>query len=63
MNKDLIEGEDYYYEGGYMVFTKKYHLKKGECCGNGCRHCPFNYKNVPEPKKSKLLSLLKINEK
>ncbi|MDZ4676347.1 MAG: cysteine-rich CWC family protein [Oligoflexia bacterium] len=37
----LIEGEDFYYENGLMVFTQSYHLKKGECCKNDCRHCPY----------------------
>lgn len=23
------------------VFTAAYHLKRGACCGSGCRHCPF----------------------
>jgi hypothetical protein len=35
------EGEDYYYEGPYMVFTARYHLKRGYCCNSGCRHCPY----------------------
>ncbi|HOZ76741.1 MAG TPA: DUF5522 domain-containing protein [Ferruginibacter sp.] len=53
----LVEGEDFYYnEGGYMVLTEKFHLKKGFCCGNGCMHCPYNYVNVPEPKRSILLN-------
>gem|GEM_PF-4131989 len=26
---------------GYTVFTKLYHLDRGSCCGNGCRHCPW----------------------
>ena len=34
-------GEDYYYEGPYLVFTAKYHLKRGSCCHSGCRHCPY----------------------
>jgi Family of unknown function (DUF5522) len=56
--KKLVEGQDFYYsEHGYVVLTAKYHLEKGVCCGNGCRHCPYNYKNVPEPKRSELLSL------
>jgi hypothetical protein len=42
----LREGEDYYYEGPYMVFTERYHLKRGTCCGSGCRHCPYKEKNV-----------------
>ena len=54
----LIEGEDFYYnEQGYVVLTEKYHLKKGSCCGNGCKHCPYNYINVPDPKRSELLIL------
>ncbi|MCC9136544.1 DUF5522 domain-containing protein [Pontibacter silvestris] len=27
-----------------MVFTAKYHLKRGHCCRNGCRHCPYGFK-------------------
>jgi len=62
MNK-LAEGEDYYYnEEGYIVLTEKYHLQKGYCCGNGCTHCPYDYVNVPETKRSELLSL-RINGK
>ncbi len=54
--KDLIEGIHYYInEDGLIVLTEKYHLEKGYCCGNGCRHCPFDYENVPEPKRSELL--------
>jgi hypothetical protein len=37
----LIEGEDYYLEGKILVFTASYHLRRGYCCGNGCRHCPY----------------------
>jgi hypothetical protein len=33
--------EDYYFEGPYLVFTAAYHLKRGYCCGSGCRHCPY----------------------
>ena len=36
-----VEGEDYYWDGPYMVFTAAYHLKRGSCCNSGCRHCPF----------------------
>jgi hypothetical protein len=40
----LIEGEDYYLSPeGYKVFTEKHHLKRGYCCKNGCRHCPYGY--------------------
>jgi len=53
----LIEGEDFYYDSEhFMVLTEKYHLEKGFCCGHGCRHCPYEYENVPEPKKSDILT-------
>ena len=37
----LIEGEDFYREGAYVVFTARYHLRRGRCCESGCRHCPY----------------------
>ncbi|MCA6462095.1 MAG: hypothetical protein IM541_02935 [Chitinophagaceae bacterium] len=56
MSQELIEGKDFYYdENGMTVFTPEYHLNKGYCCGHGCRHCPYDYINVPEPRKSYLL--------
>jgi len=33
--------DDFYFESGMMVFTSAYHLRRGFCCGSGCRHCPF----------------------
>jgi hypothetical protein len=55
--KQLQEGVDFYYNpDGLMVLTEKYHLERGYCCGNGCRHCPYDYKNVPEPRRTKLLA-------
>lgn len=38
----LKEAEDYYIERGLMVFTSEYHLKRGFCCQNACRHCPYS---------------------
>lgn len=55
---NLEEGIDFYYnEEGYIVLTEKYHLDKGSCCGNGCKHCPYHFINVPGDKRNKLLSL------
>ena len=34
-----------YLENGYVVFTEAYHLRRGSCCGSGCRHCPFEPKH------------------
>lgn len=54
--KKLKEGIDYYYdEQDNMVLTSSYHLAKGYCCGYGCRHCPYNYEAVPEPRRTLLL--------
>jgi hypothetical protein len=36
-----LEPGDYYMEGPHLVFTAQYHLKRGYCCGSGCRHCPY----------------------
>lgn len=36
---------DYYYENGFVVFTEKFLLNRGWCCGNGCRHCPYKKQN------------------
>ena len=33
--------EEFYIESGKYVFTEVFHIKRGYCCGNGCRHCPF----------------------
>ena len=41
------EGEDFYWEGPYMVFTEAWHLKRGYCCGSACLHCPYGHENVP----------------
>jgi hypothetical protein len=35
---------DYYFEDGLLVFTETHHLKRGYCCQNGCRHCPYGFK-------------------
>jgi hypothetical protein len=37
----LIESEDYYLDHGLMVLTASYHLRRGYCCDQGCRHCPY----------------------
>jgi hypothetical protein len=37
----LIEGLDYYIENGKWVFTAEFLRRRGTCCWQGCRHCPF----------------------
>ncbi|WP_020529430.1 DUF5522 domain-containing protein [Flexithrix dorotheae] len=43
-NSDLKENLDFYFENGFMVFTSHYLKKRGYCCKNGCRNCPYGYK-------------------
>lgn len=52
----MQEGTDYYItKEGLLVFTAHYLRRRGFCCGNGCLNCPYNYEQVPEPKRSQLL--------
>jgi len=60
----LKQGEDYYFlPDGRLVFTGSYLMRRGYCCGNGCRNCPFDYINVPEPKRTRLLKERQEDEK
>jgi hypothetical protein len=43
----IEEGDYYLNESGLMVFTAQYHLRRGYCCGSKCKHCPYNWENVP----------------
>lgn len=43
-NQPLVEGEDFYREGGAVVFTARFLLRRGYCCRNGCRHCPYEFR-------------------
>lgn len=43
MPRDLAPDEFYYSDAGYIVFTEKYLLKRGYCCQNGCKHCPYGF--------------------
>jgi hypothetical protein len=39
-----LDPDEYYFsDEGYVVFTAKYLLRRGYCCKNGCRHCPYGY--------------------
>jgi 2-iminoacetate synthase ThiH len=44
--KQFIENVDYYMEGERVIFTALAHINRGECCGNGCRHCPYEPKHT-----------------
>lgn len=53
----------YINDKGQVVFTELYHLRRGYCCGNGCLHCPYDYKAVPEPRRTLLLNERKQKNK
>mgnify|MGYP003679828870 FL=1 len=40
MGIDLTK-DSYIDKKGRTVFTKRYHIKRGYCCGNKCLHCPY----------------------
>lgn len=53
-DKEFSENTHYYLEEGRVVFTALFHLERGQCCGNRCRHCPYtpeHQKNTAEVKK------------
>jgi hypothetical protein len=40
----LEAGIDYYLnEEGNFVFKAESHLKRGYCCKNNCKHCPWQF--------------------
>ena len=42
MNKNYIENIHYYKEGDRVIFTSLFHLERGQCYGNSCKHCPYD---------------------
>ncbi len=42
----LVEGIDFYTENNFVVFTELFLEKRGYCCKNGCRHCPYEEKKA-----------------
>ncbi len=60
--KLLVEGDDYYRNrDGFVVLTEKHHLDRGYCCGMACKHCPYQYEAVPEPKRSEAIETREID--
>ena len=42
---DFVEGIDFYLDkDGYRVMTESYLVRRGYCCSNGCKHCPYDPK-------------------
>ena len=47
----LLPTDFYYDNNGMMVMTDSYHRRRGTCCGNGCRNCPYE----PQHKKGETI--------
>ena len=43
---------------GYNAMSQLMHQKRGYCCGNGCRHCPYGHVNVNPRRKSTITAPL-----
>ncbi len=42
-SEKIVEKVDFYYEDGLMVLTAYFLKKRGFCCENDCRHCPYKH--------------------
>lgn len=40
--KEFIDGIHYYLDNGRVIMTELYLEERGYCCGNGCKHCPYD---------------------
>jgi hypothetical protein len=45
---EFIKDIHYYMDDTRVVFTALYHVQRGECCGNKCKHCPYTPKHQKE---------------
>ena len=66
MKKEVVENIHYYLENGKVVFTERFHLDRGHCCGSKCRHCPYDPEyikgttKIKEPNSDDLIIFEKI---
>ncbi len=45
--EQTVEGVDFILnKDGYRVMTEFYLVKRGYCCSNGCKNCPYSPKAV-----------------
>lgn len=44
--RKFVLGVDYYIDNGRWVFTEDFLRRRGTCCKNKCRHCPYGNKNM-----------------
>ena len=41
ITKKSPEPDFYKDESGNIVMSESYHIKRGKCCGSGCKNCPY----------------------
>ena len=51
----------YYTEGERVIFTALAHILRGSCCGNGCKHCPYD-KHYQKPMLRNVVVKVEHNE-
>ena len=52
LHRDSVAAGSHHYidpETGYLVFTELAHRARGHCCGNECRHCPYEADSENDP--------------
>ncbi|GAX18002.1 cob(I)alamin adenosyltransferase [Fistulifera solaris] len=47
---------------GFTVFTELAHRRRGFCCGNMCRHCPYDHVNVRGKTKTRKVAIVEEEE-
>ena len=47
--ESLLPGRDYTIERGLYVFTADYLRRRGYCCENACRNCPYGFVRPVDP--------------
>ena len=45
-SRRLIESIDYHVENELWIFSRWYLLKRGHCCGEACKHCPYGDEKI-----------------
>ena len=48
----LLPGRDYTIEASLYVFTADYLRRRGTCCENACRNCPYGFTRPVTPKQA-----------
>lgn len=46
ISRPKLHPDDFYWDQGRLVMTEEYHKRRGSCCGNSCKHCPYEPKAI-----------------